>query len=799
MTYAIRKVAVLGAGIMGSAIAAHLANVGIPSLLLDIVPPGEQKDRNVMARHGLARTLQTKPAAFYSKRSAPLITLGNIEDDLDKIAEVDWIVEAVVERLDIKQALYKRVEEFLRPGTIFSSNTSGLPAHQLIEGRSEQFRSHFLITHFFNPVRYMRLLEIVPTPETDPALLQFMQHFGSETLGKGVVLCKDTPNFIGNRIGIYGMLATMRRALDEKYSVSEVDTILGQHMGRPKSAIFRTADLSGLDTLVHVANNLYENAPDDDQRDVFQVPDILHKLVKRSCLGEKSGRGFYQRTKGPGGASLITELNLNTLEYEPQQKHRFPSIGAARTISSPEQRLITALSGDDRAARLSRETTMDSLFYAANHAQEIAYDIVAIDNAMRWGFNLELGSFETWDILLRHPDTLTAMLEGRELPPLVQRVQTQGEGTFYILRDNQRHYFDFVSGTYQPVPTIPDMISLAAIKSGISPIASKGVIHDNGSAALIDIGEGVGCLEVHTKLNAIDQDVIQMFHYAIEEGPKHFRALIIGNESENFSAGANLLLVLMGARQGMWDMLDGAIRGLQQAHQLLKYSPLPVVAALAGRALGGGCEIVLHCHHTRALAESYIGQVETGAGLIPAAGGCKELLLRSGASVEKARVTGPFNAARLAFEPIALSTVATSAIEAQELGFLRKSDTLTINRDLLLRDARADAIKLAEAKAAGKWQPPQPTELLLAGPGGRLVLEQQVDNLLLAGKISEHDAIIGRHVATVLTGGNCSPINPVTEQYVLDLEREAFLKLCGMEKTQERIEAILSTGKPLRN
>jgi len=799
MTYAIRKVAVLGAGIMGSAIAAHLANVGIPSLLLDIVPPGEQKDRNIMARHGLARTLQTKPAAFYSKRGTRLITLGNIEDDLDKISEVDWIVEAVVERLDIKQALYERVETFLRPGTIFSSNTSGLPAHQLIEGRSEQFRRHFLITHFFNPVRYMRLLEIVPTPETDPTLLRFMQQFGSETLGKGVVLCKDTPNFIGNRIGIYGMLATMRRALDEGYSVSEVDTILGQHMGRPKSAIFRTADLSGLDTLVHVANNLYENAPHDEHRAVFQVPPILRELVERGWLGEKSGRGFYQRVKGPDGASLISELNLQTMEFEPQQKHRFPSIGAARAISDPAQRLITALTGDDRAARFSRETTMDSLFYAANHAQEIAYDIVAIDNAMCWGFNLELGSFETWDILLRHPDTLASVLEGRELPSLVQRVQTQGEGTFYILRDNQRHYFDFVSGTYLPVPAIPGMISLAAIKAGTSPVASNGVIHDNGSAALIDIGEGIGCLEVHTKLNAIDQDVIQMFHYAIEEGPKHFRALVIGNESENFSAGANLLLVLMGARQGMWEMLDGAIRGLQQAHQLLKYSPLPVVAALAGRALGGGCEIVLHCHHTRALAESYIGQVETGAGLIPAAGGCKELLLRAGAGVEKARNTGPFNAARLAFEPIALSTVASSAVEAQELGFLRKSDTLTINRDLLLRDARADAIKLAEAKAAGQWQPPQPAELLLAGPGGRLVLEQQVDNLLLAGKISEHDAIIGRHVATVLTGGNCSPITPVTEQYVLDLEREAFLKLCGMEKTQERIEAILSTGKPLRN
>ncbi len=799
MAYNIRKVVVLGAGIMGAGIAAHLANVGIPSLMLDIVPPGETKDRDIIARKGLERALQARPASFYSKRLASLVTLGNVEDDLEQIADADWVVEAVVERLDIKRALYDRVDPLLRPGTIISSNTSGIPAYQLIEGRSEQFRRNFLITHFFNPVRYMRLLEVVPTPETDPEILQYMQHFGSEVLGKGVVLCKDSPSFIANRIGVYGMLATIKRTLEEGYTVSEVDTILGQHMGRPKSAIMRTADLSGLDTLVHVADNLYENAPHDEQRETYRVPELLRELVRRGWLGEKSGQGFYKRVKDPEGKSIIFELNLKTLEFVPQQKHRFPSIGAARRIEDPEQRLITALSGDDRAARLARETTADSLLYAANHAREIAYDIVSIDNAMRWGFNLELGSFETWDILLRHPDTLAAVLDGQELPELVKRVREKGEDSFYIQRDGQRYYFDFESDSYRPVPRVPGTVSLAAIKSGTAGFASKGVVHDNGSAALIDIGDGIGCLEYHTKMNAIDEGIVEMLRYIVEEGPQQFRAIVIGNESENFSAGANLLLILMGSRQGMWEMIDSAVRNLQQAHQMLKYSPIPIVAAPAGYALGGGCETMLHCHHTRALAESYIGQVESGVGLVPAGGGCKELLLRFGAGVEHARQGGPFNAARRAFEPIALSTVATSAVEAQELGFLRKTDKITVNRDLLLRDAKADAIKLAEAKDAGQWQPQQPQQLLLPGPGGRLVLEQQVEGLLLTGKISEHDALIGRHIARILTGGDCSPITPVSEEYVLDLEREAFLSLCGTEKTQQRIEAMLTTGKPLRN
>ncbi|MDQ2884500.1 MAG: 3-hydroxyacyl-CoA dehydrogenase/enoyl-CoA hydratase family protein [Chloroflexota bacterium] len=796
MSYQIRKVAVLGAGVMGAAIAAHLANVGIPSLLLDIVPSGELKDRDVVARTGLEKTLKSRPAAFYSKRAAKLITIGNIEDDLEDLADVDWIVEAVVERVDIKRDLYSKIETVLTPGTIISSNTSGLPAHLLLEGRGEDFRQNFLITHFFNPVRYMKLLEIVPTPDTNPVLAQFMQHFATEVLGKGVVFCKDTPNFIANRIGTYGFMSTFQRIIAEGYSVGEVDTILGPSMGRPKSAAFRTADLSGLDTLVHVANNLYENAPDDPQREVFRVPDILREMVEKRWLGEKTGQGFYKRVKSPDGESLILELDLKTFEYVPQRKERFPSIGAARNLSDPKQQMLAILSGDDRASQLARETTADSLIYAAELAEEIADSIVAIDEAMRWGFNFAMGSFEVWDALLENPEVLEKVFQERELPALVRRVTNDGLGTFYTGGVGERKYFDFTSNEYRPVPTPEGSIALDTLKS-----AGK-IVRDNGSASLIDMGDGVGCIEFHTKMNAIDEGIIEMLRYAVEEGPRQFRALVVGNEAADFSAGANLLLVLMGSRSGEWKMLDDAINALQQANQLLKYSPIPIVAAPTGRALGGGCEIILHCNHTRVLAESYIGLVEVGVGLVPAGGGCKELLLRHGADVatQKAGKTGgPFTPVRRAFETIAVATVSTSAVEAQELRFLRKSDVITVNRDLLLRDAKADAIKLADAQAGGKWQPAQPQQLLLPGVGARLVLEQQVEGMLSMGRISAHDALVAGHLARVLTGGDCSPVEPVTEQYVLDLEREAFLALCATEKTQERMQAILMTGKPLRN
>jgi len=485
----------------------------------------------------------------------------------------------------------------------------------------------------------MKLLEIVPDVDTDPELLTFFQQFSVEKLGKGVVLCKDTPNFIANRVGVYGMLSTIQRALSEGYTVSEVDTILGPPMGRPKSAIFRTSDLSGLDTTVHVADNLYQNAPDDPQRETFQVPEILRDMLKRGMLGEKSGQGFYKRVKNADGSSSILELNFQTMEYEPQQKVRFPSIGAVRNISDPHERILTILQADDRAGIRARETTADSLIYAAKRATQIADSVVAVDEAMRWGFNFDMGSFETWDLLLQNPTALQKVFEGRNIDDieLVQRVKSKGQGTFYIGGKGQRQYFDFHTDTYKPVPVPPGAIALDAVKA-----TKSNVVLDNGSASLLDLDDGIGCIEFHTKLNSIDEGIIEMLRYAVEEAQKQFRALVIGNEAADFSAGANLLLVLMGSRQSEWKMLEGAINGLQQAHQLLKYSPIPVVAAPAGRALGGGCEIIMHCNSARAYAESYIGLVETGVGLVPAGGGCKELLLRHGADLasQLARKTG---------------------------------------------------------------------------------------------------------------------------------------------------------------
>jgi len=795
MAYQIRKAAVLGAGIMGAAIAAHLANVGIPSLLLDIVPAGAGQDRNRIARTGLQKALQARPAAFSLPEAAAFISPGNIEDNLADLAEVDWIIEAVVERLDIKHALYAQIETVLRPGTILSSNTSGLPARLLTEGRSDLFRRNFLITHFFNPVRYMRLLELIPGRETAPALLEFMHEFATEVLGKGIVIGKDTPNFVGNRIGVYGFLSTLRRALDEGYTPGEVDAILGEAMGRPKSAVFRTADLSGLDTLAHVADNLYANAADDPERETFLLPEVIREMIRRGWLGDKTGQGFYKKVKHADGSSAILELNLHTLEYEPQPKYRFSSVGNARNYDDPGQKMLIVLEGDDRASQLARETTADSLLYAARLAPEIASSVVAIDEAMRWGFNFALGSFEVWDLLLRKPDLLQKVCQQRPLPELVQRVQN-AQGTFYSGQAGQRQYFDFQTGTNQPVPVPAGAISLAGARAG------GGVIRENDSATLLDIGGGVACLEFHSKMNTIDQYIIEMMRYAIEEGPKRFRALVIHNDAANFSAGANVFLVFMGARQGEWKMIEQAVHELQQVHQLLKYSPLPVVVAPSGMALGGGCEIVMHGQHVRAHAEAYLGLVEVGVGLVPAGGGCKELLLRYGAGLQDQQAgksSGPFTPARKAFETIAFATVSSSAAQAQSLRFLRASDAITANRELLLRDARADALRLAEEREAGRWQPLQPSLLLLPGSGARLVLEQQIDNLLLVGKVSEHDAVVGRELARVLTGGDCSPIIPVSEQHVLDLERESFLRLSGLEKTQERMQSVLQGGRPLRN
>jgi 3-hydroxyacyl-CoA dehydrogenase len=787
----IRKVGVIGSGIMGAGIAAHLANAGIPSLLLDLAQDTPGQPRDALARSGIERALKARPAAFYTPRAAKLVTTGTIEDDLATLAGVDWIVEAVVERLDVKRELFQRLASIVSPDTIISSNTSGLPAAEMAAGLPEDFRRRFLITHFFNPVRYMKLLELVPGPGTDPTVVEQMARFGRSVLGKGVVVGKDTPNFIGNRIGVYGFMAAMRRMVDEGYTVDEVDTILGPALGRPKSAVFRTADLAGLDTLLHVSRNLHENAPDDECRDIFAVPDFLQRMVDRGWLGEKSGQGFYKRVKVNGESRILT-LDLRTMEYKPQDRLHFSTLDAVKDIPDQGERLRKIVEGGDRIARFAWEMLSDVLTYAAHRVDPlhpIADRIEAVDAAMRWGFNWDLGPFQTWDALGVSwvADRLRA--EHREVPPLVERVLPNG-GSFYGSDESGRQtVFVPAAGRRENLPMPEGMLSVADAKE---QRGSAAILAANRGAALVDLGDGIACLEFHTKLNTIDADIIAMLSSAVGDAAGRYRGLVVGNDAPDFSVGANVAMLLMAARMRQWKEIDRLVKALQDAHQQLKYSPIPVVMAASGRTLGGGCEIMLHGSRVRAHAELYCGLVEVGLGLIPAGGGCKEMLLRHGAATAK---TGPFAAARAAFEIIAVAKVSTSAEEAREMRFLRRDDPVTLDRDRLLADAKSDALLLAEAGYAAPERP----MLRLPGEGGRLVLEQQVEGFLSAGAISDHDAMVAGKLAYVLTGGPASPIVPVSEQDVLDLEREAFLSLCGMPKTQARMSALLQTGKPLRN
>jgi 3-hydroxyacyl-CoA dehydrogenase len=796
MTYEVHRAAVIGAGVMGAGIAAHLANVGIPTLLMDIVPPDAKASKDHAARSriaatGIERQLKAKPApGFYAPRSAALVTPGNIEDDLPGLSGVDLVIEAVFEQLDIKHDLYNRIEPTLGPHTIMTSNTSGLPARLLLEGRSAEFQRHFLITHFFNPVRFLKLLELVPGEQTEPALLAFMQQFGAERLGKGIVVCKDTPNFIANRLGSYGFCVTIRRALEGGYTIEEVDAIFGEPLGRARSAVFRTADIAGIDTLVHVADNLYENLPDDAQREVFKIPDFVREMVRRGWTGEKGGQGFYKRVKDAEGQTQILVIDPATLEYRPQEKVRFDSIGKARNNPDVGERARIIMSSADRAGTLAWQVTADALAYAAEHAGEIAHTIVDIDRAMRWGFNWEQGTFESWDALGAEWTAERMQREGRPLPQMLYDVLATPEKRFYPEAiERQQHYFDWNARTFQKVAGEEGLVRLATLRN------NNQIVAENASASLLDMGDGVLCVEFHARMNALDEDMGKMMAQALEEAQKNFRALVIGNEAADFSAGANIFSLVMAARTGQWEVIEQQVRGLQDLNMAMKYSQTPVVVAAAGRTLGGGAEIVMHSSQARLAAETYIGLVETGVGLLPAGGGCKELLARW----SKTREKGPFPPVRRAFELIATATVSTSAAQAQDYRFMRQDDAITLDRERLLTDARADAIALAEAKARGEWQPPTPPTFHLPGPGARTVLEEQARGLALQGLATEHDLVVASQLARVLTGGETTFLREMTEQDVLDLEREGFLSLLGTEKTQERIAYTLTTGKPLRN
>ncbi len=799
MAYKIERVGVLGAGVMGAGIAAHLANAGIPSLLLDIVPPGLAADapkaeRNKLADAGVQTALKSSPAAFYSPKFAERITTGNFEDDWAALAECDWVIEVVVERLEIKRAVFKRLTEVLRPDAIVSSNTSGISLASMLEGMPEDFQRRFLITHFFNPPRYMKLMELVAGQQTDPELVTFMRTFFEERLGKGVIMAKDTPNFVANRIGIFGMMATLNRMAESGLKIEEVDAVLGRASGRPKSAAFRTSDLVGLDTSLHVARNVYDNAPDDEQRELFRVPEWLQKMADNKWLGDKTGQGFYKKTKVDGQTKILA-LDPATLEYHEQDEKPLADTGleGAERRSDPRKRVETLAYLDDRAGQFAWNLMADTLLYTANRLPEIADDILTVDNAMKWGYNWDLGIFEMWDAIGPLKSVQRMRKEGREIPAWILTFINRGQDFFYIEQNGKKKYWDLQDERYKTLPETPGLISLAKLKG-----EKANVLRSNDSASLLNIGDGVLLLEFHTKLNALDADMSEIGRRALaalNDGDK-YQALVISNEAADFSAGANLFLVMMAASQEQWAQLEKLTRDFQDLNMAIKYSPKPIVVAPFGRTLGGGAEIVMSGAKVRAYGESYIGLVEVGAGLIPGGGGCKELLLRQAARMRG--MGGPMPAVQKAFETISFAKVSTSAEEARSMGFLGKNDVVTLSRERLIVEAKADALELAHQP--GGYSPPTPPTLKLPGEGGRLAIEQAIEGLQLTKTISEHDGLVARRLAYVLTGGDeASPVREVSEQYLLDLEREAFVFLSKQPKTQERMQHLLMKGKPLRN
>ncbi|MFL6335212.1 MAG: 3-hydroxyacyl-CoA dehydrogenase/enoyl-CoA hydratase family protein [Pyrinomonadaceae bacterium] len=800
----IEKAAVLGAGTMGAQIAAHLANAGIPTLLLDIVPreptPEEhargltlasKEVRDRFARAGLEAAQRAKPAPFFTAGAAALVTPGNFEDDLPRLKDCDLVIEAVVENLDIKRRLFERVEQFRKPGSVVASNTSGIPIRQIAEGFSEEFRAHFLGTHFFNPPRYLHLVELIRTEWTKPEVSCSVYGFLDQRLGKGVVVAKDRPNFIANRIGTYGALVTLGVLAEGGYTIEEVDKITGPALGRPKSATFRTFDLVGLDVLAHVARNLYEAVPDDEERAVYRLPEFVERMVKQGILGDKTKGGFYQKRAGAGEKKEIWTLDVASLEYRPPQKAKFPSLEAAKNIEETRARVKTLFWGKDRVGEFLWKTSSRVFAYAANRIPEIADTVVEVDRAMKWGFGWELGVFEAWDAVGVEQVVGRWKEEGREVPANVQRMLDAGATSFYKSEAGRDSYFDFESGEYRPVTEQPGVIVLKSLKE------RAGVIKKNAGASLIDLGDGVACLEFHSKMNSIGGDTLSMLKTALTEVEKNFVGLVVANQGQNFSVGANLMLVLLGAQEEDWDELDLAIRAFQQATMSLRYSPKPVVVAPFQMTFGGGCEMTLHADRARAAAETYVGLVEVGVGLIPAGGGTKEMLVRALDSIPPGVTEADaFPFVKRAFETIALAKVATSAAEAKTLGFLREEDSYSMNADRLVADAKQEVLALA---SVGYARPQPRADVLALGNAALSTLKLGIHQMKRGGFISDHDAVIGEKLARVLTGGDLNHETRVSEQYLLDLEREAFLSLCGMRRTQERIAHMLKTGKPLRN
>jgi len=810
----IHKVAVLGAGTMGARIAAHFANAGVPSLLLDIVPSDAAGNRNRLAVAGLEAAKKSKPAAFMDPSLARLVTVGNFEDDLKRLSDVDWIIEAVVENLDIKRALLKKVEAIRKPGTIITTNTSGLPVGKIAEGFSDEFRRSWFGTHFFNPPRYMRLLELIPTPEADRAAIDAVARFCDVHLGKGIVLAKDTPNFIANRIGTFSVLNVIRLMQEMDLSIEEVDALTGQAVGWPKSATFRTIDLVGLDILSHVVSNMTQNV--HDERSDLKLPDFFRQMLERKWLGDKAKGGFYKKSAGRGTAPSSAEgskeerlaLDWKTLEYHPVKKSKFPSLEMAKNVeqAGPRLRMLLGLDGGgpqkgDKAGAFLWSALSDLWTYSANRIPEISDSIIEIDRAMRMGFNWELGPFELWDAAGVEATVARMKKEDQPIAANVEHLLAAGKKSWYLddpKTASGRVYWELRSAKYEPVKVPDGVWSVEVAKK------SKGVVKKNAGASLIDIGDGMACIEFHSKMNAIGADIVQFILQTLKPvGPgDNFEAFVITNDAANFSVGANVMLLLMSIQEEEWDDIDLAIRQFQGMTQAIKFSPKPVVAAPFGMTFGGGCEISLHSAALQPHTELYMGMVEVGVGLLPGGGGCKEMLLRAVETAESIRPGGRgesielLEAMKRAFEIVATAKVSTSAHEARGLGFLSHSDEITMNRERVLSEAKARALELVRAG----YEPPQPrTDIPAPGENILAALKMGVHLMRQAEYISDHEVKIATKVAEVLCCGNVTSGTPVSEQYILDLEREAFKSLCGERKTQERIQYTLKTGKTLRN
>ena len=803
----IHKVAVLGAGTMGARIAAHFANAGIASYLFDIVPPdADGPARNKIAAGGLDGAKKSKPAAFMDASLVRLVTIGNFEDDLNKLADVDWIIEAVVENLDLKRALLKKVDAVRKPGTIITTNTSGLPVAKIAEGFSDDFRRCWFGTHFFNPPRYMRLLEIIPTRDSDPAAIEAVSHCADVHLGKGIVIAKDTPNFIANRIGTFSVLNVIRLMQEMDFTIEDVDALTGTAVGWPKSATFRTIDLVGLDILGHVVANMTQNVR--DERSELKLPDFFKHMLERKMLGDKTKGGFYKKHKDAHGKEERMALDWKTLEYHPRQKPKFPALEMAKNVEHTGARIKMLLGMDgsgpqkgDKAGQFLWSALSDLWTYAANRIPEISDTVVEIDRAMKLGFNWEMGPFELWDAVGVEASVARMKKEGRPVAANVEKLLNAERHSWYLDDPHAasgRMYWDLEHENWKPVQVPAGVWSVEVAKK------SNGVVKKNSGASLVDLGDGVACIEFHSKMNSLGADIIQLINQTLKPGGPgdNFDAFVITNDATNFSVGANLMLLLMAVQEEEWDDVDMVIRQFQGMTQAIKFSPKPVVSAPFGLTLGGGTEISLHAAARQPHAELYTGLVEVGVGLLPGGGGCKEMLLRAVDSASSIRKDGRgesveiMEAMKKAFETIATAKVATSAHEARGLGFLNNSDGITMNRERVLADAKARALELVRSgyeAPQSRNDIPAPGENILAALKMGVYLMRQGDY------ITDYEVKLGGKIAEVLCGGNVTPGTPVSEQYILDLEREGFKSLCGEKKTQERIQYTLKTGKTLRN